>query len=113
MEEQLAAPQRIVIVAIAVLVLAYVGIMQENLAIVNRCVAVLQVCPSSPQGLDFRTLKDNSRFDYLVNEVVVAGLAILSNHLDAVFHILTPTIQPLLRRRGLVRGLFDHLDYSG
>ena len=66
------------------------AVIQIDLAVFHRGVAVFEVGPSIPQGFDFGTLQDETRLEVLLKVVVEARLFIGTNDLFAeAYDVLT------------------------
>jgi hypothetical protein len=88
MKEQFPSAERLVIHDVAVTVRTDVAMVEKCLAALHTGVTILEVHTPFSQGLDFRTLKDNSCFELLFNEIVVVGLAIRGHRFFTLFFLL-------------------------
>ena len=59
--------------------------LDEQLAVLDRAVGVLQVQRAGPDGLDLRAEKLNARLILILHKVVVKGFAVLGRDLDSLF----------------------------
>ena len=57
----------------------------EQLAVLDGAVGVLQIQRAGPDGLDLRAEQLNAGLVPVLHEVVVEGLAVLGRDLDALF----------------------------
>src|SRR5512139_2858360 len=86
---------------------------EEHLVVPHPRVAVLEVGAALPQGLDLRSLEDDTGFDALQDGVVVIGLPVLADEANfpglrdvclGFSHVAPPTIRPESLRQMPVGG---------
>ena len=81
--EQPTGPQRVMIEDVALLIGTDVHVLDEYLTVLYRAVAVLEIGPSGPQGLDLGSLQFYAGLIGIMDEIVMPGFAVLAGNLDA------------------------------
>lgn len=85
MQEQLALPLGFVVVYVALLVCFDVAIYQGDFALIGDGEATVEGNVVLPDGFDFRAFQDNTRLNGFEDFVLEAGLAVLTDYLNAHF----------------------------
>ena len=83
MHQELSAAQRVVIKDIPLVVRTDMEILHKNLVILDARIAVLEIGAAGAQGFDFCALQRDAGLICFVYEVIMTGLAILADRLDA------------------------------
>ena len=80
--QELARAQRIVIEDIPLLIRADMHMLDENLAILDDSIAVLEIGLAGPQGFDLCPLQSQPCLKGLMDEKIMTCLAVLAGNLD-------------------------------
>jgi len=83
-QKEFANAQRIMVVVMGVGIGADVHLVEEYFSVFDSRIGIFDIGPTHLQGLDLGAPKDHARFDFLVDEIIEAGLPVVRDDFDVV-----------------------------